>query len=76
MDARAMMPLMQFVFDCMFEKLDGKQEPTLQWGEETARLAPTMAACTGELFPPPQSEEPKVVNGSATAPAAAPPFVR
>jgi hypothetical protein len=75
-DARAMMPLMELVYDWMFEALDGKSGPEIKWGEETARLAPTMAACTGELFPTPQSEEAKSSDGSAVAPPGPPPFVR
>ncbi|KII84678.1 hypothetical protein PLICRDRAFT_179481 [Plicaturopsis crispa FD-325 SS-3] len=47
-DARSLMKLMEHVFDYLLEGLASPQStPKLAWGEETARLPPTLAGCTG-----------------------------
>lgn len=55
------MKTMEHVLDWLLEGLQSPQSsPKLAWGEETARLAPTLAGCTGLPFDeaPPKKDAP------------------
>jgi hypothetical protein len=73
-DARAMMQLLEYIFDWTLDELQGHARPVLVWGEEVARLPPALAACTGgqSMFPPNAA----VSAPPPEAPSGPPPFVR
>jgi hypothetical protein len=59
--------LLDHLLGYVLEELDSSAPIELPWGEETRRLAPTMAACLEDrgMFPPPSEAPPAVADRSA-----------
>jgi hypothetical protein len=69
--------LLDHLLGYVLEELDSGVPVELPWGEETRRLAPTMAACLEDrgMFPPP-AEAPPAVADSSAAPVVSCPTAR